>query len=90
MARPRYLALLRLAVLVLGTGSLAFTVSNGERLSVMLADCEGNYSRQHCPATGGQQVVIGWSGCQTLAKELLTSGSLLLLGVLPVDRPDSM
>jgi hypothetical protein len=78
----------RIAALVIGAGSLSWSASDPERLRVMLGECEGLYCvgpSDECP-----DCVPGfhWRGCETLAREVLVGGVLLILAALPIKRPD--
>jgi hypothetical protein len=87
MISPRtYASVARVAALVLGAGALGWSASNPERLRVMLGTCTGTYTV--CPVGDCSNCKPGlaWSGCEELARELATAGSLLLLAGLPVKR----
>ena len=80
--------LLRLLVMVLGTGSLAFTASDPERLRLKLGQCTAIYHHepdQDHPTVGRGLV---WSGCEEIAKEAALGGGLLILGAMPAKRDE--
>lgn len=84
----RYAAFARLAALVIGSGSLAWSASDAERIRVLIGTCEGRYVV--CPpgAQAPCRSGVSWNGCETLARELLVSGSLLIVAGVPIVRRD--
>lgn len=87
MLTPKhYAALVRLAALLLGAGSLSWSASNPERLRLMLGSCSSVYRSCEADDCGGCRSGIQWSGCEELARELAVSGTLLLLAGLPANK----
>lgn len=84
-----YVAVARLSALALGTGSLLWTAGDPGRVELLLGQCQTVYRHKARPGPDNGPAGLQWSGCETLAKELGISGSLILLGALPVRRPDS-
>jgi hypothetical protein len=83
-----YATVARVAALVLGVGSLSWSASNPERVRLLLGECRGAYvvgPTDNCPDCGHS---LSWSGCEILARELMTAGALMVLGSLPVKGSD--
>ena len=83
-----YANLSRVAALVMGVGSLTWSASNPERVRLLLGECRGSYfvgPSPDCPDCSGG---LRWSGCEVLARELGTSGLLLILSGVPFKPAD--
>jgi hypothetical protein len=82
-------ALFRACLLLAGAGQLLYTTGDGERLALKLEGCD---VALHAPApTSGtaRSYRLRWEGCGTLARELGTSGALLLAGSMRMPhRPE--
>jgi hypothetical protein len=91
MLSPRcYANVARIGALLLGAGSISWSMSDPERLRAQLGECSITYHATPPTACSGPRQGWRWSSCDALARELAMSGALLLLAVLPVKRSDPL
>lgn len=83
-----YAALLRVALLVAGVGRLAYTAHDGRRLDVTLADCAFSLQWQQPAPTATDGFTCEWKGCGDLVRDLAMAGGLLVVGSVPLKRPE--
>lgn len=77
MARRRILAV------VLAGGSIAWTASDPARFVLSAGACRIVFSSPPPLAGARDDWRIEWGGCESLVREALTVGSLLLIGITP-------